>query len=429
MQANSVEKKTHHRDPLLAAYHTVRSETERLCAPLVIEDYQIQTMDDTSPPKWHLAHVSWFFETFLLAEFAPSYRPFHPQFDHLFNSYYVTHGKPFLRPKRGFLSRPTVEEVYQYRAHVDAAMNQLINNADALIWPEIEHRITLGLHHEQQHQELLYTDIKHNLAQNPLLPVYRPQPADFQPSQESPLVWNTFSGGLKTIGQQESTFAYDNEFPVHKVYLNDFQLASRPVSNADFIEFIEDGGYQRPDYWFSEGWATVNKQDWTMPMYWQKDGNLWSHFTLHGLQPLDLYAPACHLSHFEADAYARWVGKRLPTEFEWEVASHEQWKTGRLPKGNLMDFKSNKALTPNGNGNTMFGDVWEWTASPYTAYPGYRPTDGAIGEYNGKFMSMQLILRGGSFATPRNHIRPSYRNFFYPADRWQFSGVRLADDA
>lgn len=423
------------RPQLLAAYNQVRAETERLCAPLLTEDYGIQTMPDVSPPKWHLAHVSWFFETFLLGKFAKGYGVFHPAFDHLFNSYYVQHGKPFLRAKRGFLSRPTVAEVYAYRAHVDAAMRALISDCDEATFAELQTLITLGLNHEQQHQELLYTDILHIFSENPLQPAYKPLPVT-EARLAPALNWIEIAGGLVKIGHAGTDFAYDNEGPVHQYHLRDFKLASRPVSNGEFMAFIDDDGYQRPEFWFSEGWATVKQQGWNCPMYWEQQDGDWMHMTLHGRQAVNPEAAACHISHFEATAYAAWAGKRLPTEFEWEHASRQVERTpqGQWP-GNLLDPNTDKLLISDvANDNQqplkqMFGDVWEWTASPYTGYPGYRPAKGAIGEYNGKFMSQQLVLRGGSFVTPRDHIRPSYRNFFYPPDRWQFSGLRLAEDA
>lgn len=423
------------RPQLIADFNLVRSETERLCAPLVTEDYMVQTMPDVSPPKWHLAHVSWFFETFLLGKYAKDYKVFHPAFDYLFNSYYVQHGKPFLRPKRGLLSRPTVAEVYDYRAHVDQAIRQLIETCSEEDLPILRDLIILGLNHEQQHQELLYTDILHIFSENPLCPAYKPLPISEAP-KASELKWVEVEGGLVEIGHKGEGFAYDNESPNHQFFLKDFKLASRPVSNADFMAFIDDGGYQRPEFWFSEGWATVNERSWDKPMYWEKQDGKWMHMTLHGQQAVNPDAPACHISHFEAAAYAAWAGKRLPTEFEWEHASGliEQDTNGQWP-GNLLDPGTEKPLITRAGTPTaeplqqMFGDVWEWTSSPYTGYPGYKPAKGAIGEYNGKFMSKQLVLRGGSFVTPRNHIRASYRNFFYSPDRWQFTGLRLADDA
>lgn len=439
------------RAALLQRFLTVRAASESICAPLTAEDHVIQTMPDVSPPKWHLAHVSWFFETFLLLPNLAGYRVFHPLFDHLFNSYYVTHGTPYPRPQRGLLSRPTAAEVIHYRAHVDAAMGELIESADESAWPRLAALIVLGLNHEQQHQELLLTDIKHIFAQNPLKPVYLPLPvaadaktatqaitdsatATSRAASNPPTHWLEFEGGVKGFGVAGSEgFFYDNEGPRHSVWLNDFALANRPVSCGDFFDFIDDGGYQRPELWMSEGWAKVQSENWQQPFYWERDGAGhagWQHFTLHGMQPVNPAAPVSHLSQFEADAYARWAGKRLPTEFELE------WVLSQTPiRGNLRsdDFPHDSYLETRASQDAnaaqqLYGDVWEWTSSAYAGYPGYRPSAGAIGEYNGKFMSMQNVLRGGSFATPQSHIRPTYRNFFYAKDRWQFSGLRLADD-
>ncbi len=414
---------TTEREQLLEQYRQVRRQTEAICQPLVTEDYCIQTMPDVSPPKWHIAHVSWFFETFLLLPFDSDYRLFHPRFDTLFNSYYVTHGQPFPRPQRGLLSRPTVAEIYRYRAHVDDAMTRLLARATAAQWEEIRPRLQLGLNHEQQHQELLYTDIKHILAFNPLRPVYQPAPAP--PSAPAvPLQWLEFAGGVKTIGQTGDSFCFDNETPCHRVYLNDYVLGSRLVTNGDYLAFIEAGGYQRPEYWLSDGWNMVRQQGWQAPLYWeQQDGQWWS-MTLAGLRPVAEWEPVCHVSFYEADAYARWAGKRLPTEAEWECAA------APLPVGgNLQEAGYLHPAPAAGAGGLqqLYGNVWEWTQSPYGPYPGFRPLAGTLGEYNGKFMCSQLVLRGGSCVTPTDHIRPSYRNFFYPGDRWQFSGIRLAN--
>jgi len=417
---------------VLARYRGVRADSERLCAPLAVEDYGLQTMPDVSPAKWHLAHTSWFFEAFLLAPFAAGYQVFHPAFDHLFNSYYVTHGEPFLRPRRGLLSRPTVAQVYAYRAAVDEAMAALIVSAGAAVWAQIEPLLVLGLHHEQQHQELMLTDLKHAFSHNPLRPAYRhdlPKPPRRDPGDPD---WLVFPAGLYEIGAQDRGFAYDNEQPRHRVWLEDFALAGRPVTNAEYLAFIDDGGYREPRWWLSEGWATVQGEGWRAPLYWeQRDGGWWE-FTLAGMRPLDLAAPVSHVSHFEADAFASWAGARLPTEAEWEVAAAAGLRDGDLDElaGNLRDAGYLQPVAaPTGSGpRQLFGDVWEWTASPYTAYPGFRIPDGPVGEYNGKFMSGQMVLRGGSCVTPAGHIRASYRNFFHPNDRWQFSGIRLAGD-
>ncbi len=414
-------------DLLLQKYLAVRDDSHRICKPLEVDDYGIQTMPDVSPPKWHLAHTSWFFEVFLLSVYDKSYKPFHPQYDYLFNSYYVTHGKPYPRPSRGLLSRPTVTEIYQYREYVDNAMELLILNADGAARADIESRVILGLNHEQQHQELLFTDIKHIFSKNPLKPVYR-EPKLYKSGKQKhapKLAWHDVMAGMVAIGHQGNGFAFDNEGPLHKAYSNDFSIASRLITNGDYLEFIHDNAYQTPELWLSDGWSAVNENKWYAPLYWEIQNNLWLQFTLEGLRPIDLDAPVCHVSFYEADAYARWAGKRLPTEVEWEVAAR-----GIAVEGNLRD-KNNlwPVVTENDVGlSQIFGDVWEWTSSPYTAYPGYRPAAGSIGEYNGKFMSNQMVLRGGSFATPQDHIRSTYRNFFYPDDRWQFSGIRLVDD-
>ena len=411
------------REALLARYREIHRASERLCEPLQTEDYVIQTMPDVSPPKWHLAHVTWFFETFLLSVFRPGYKPFHPDFDYLFNSYYVTHGQPFPRPRRGLLARPTVREVFEYRTHVDQAMEWLILDCPAEDWGVLEERVVLGLNHEQQHQELLCTDIKHIFAQNPMRPAYCQLPVP-DSHQVPPMEWHAFEGGVVAIGHAGEGFAYDNEGPRHRVYLQDFALASRPVTNGEFMQFMEDGGYQRPEFWLSDGWATVQSHDWRAPLYWEKQNGRWMHMTLGGLRPVDPAAPVCHVSYFEADAYASWAGKRLPSEAEWEVVAAGCPIEGNLRESNFLQ----PAGTDREGLAQLYGDVWEWTRSPYAPYPGYQPAEGAIGEYNGKFMSSQMVLRGGSCATPASHIRSTYRNFFYPDDRWQFSGIRLAED-
>lgn len=414
-------------DALLPQYQSVRHHSEIICQPLATEDYCIQTMPDVSPPKWHLAHVSWFFETFVLLPFHQHYQPFHPQFDYLFNSYYETHNRPFPRPQRGLLSRPTVADIYAYRAHVDAAMSELLNAPDEQFAEEIYSRLVLGLHHEQQHQELLLTDIKHILAFNPLNPAYHVgEPSQPAYQDTAALHWLEYSGGNHYIGHEGDEFNFDNETPRHMVYLQDYALASRLVTNGEYMNFMEAGGYDRPEYWLSEGWHTVGVQNWQAPLYWQKHNGRWWHMTLAGLQPVLEQEPVSHVSFYEADAYARWAGKRLPLEAEWELAAIQQPVVG--------NFRESGYLCPrppeqNSTGlKQLFGDVWEWTQSPYVPYPGYRPLKGSLGEYNGKFMSNQMVLRGGSCVTPQSHIRATYRNFFYPDDRWQFSGIRLADD-
>lgn len=424
MPQNPKDRVSNDRKVLLAYYRQVRQQTEDLCRPLATEDYCIQTMADVSPAKWHLAHTSWFFETFLLKPFCPRYSEFHPCFDYLFNSYYETHGRPYPRPQRGLLSRPTVAEVYRYRAHVDNAMAELIEGLSEEHGDTGSARVILGLHHEQQHQELLLTDIKHILAFNPLRPVYRelPEPPSIQ---APPREWIEGIGGVGLIGHAGDGFAFDNETPRHRVYVQDHTLASRLVTNSDYLAFMEDGGYQRPEYWLSDGWKSVQQLGWNAPLYWERHDSQWWVMTLAGMRPVAPHEPVCHVSFYEADAYARWAGKRLPAEAEWELAASQYPCEGNFRESGYLHpvpATSAKGL------DQLFGDVWEWTQSAYAPYPGYRPLTGSLGEYNGKFMCSQLVLRGGSCVTPASHIRATYRNFFYPGDRWQFSGIRLADD-
>ena len=405
---------------LISQYQAVRPLSATLCQPLETEDYGVQAMADVSPPKWHLAHTTWFFETFLLRPYQPGYSEFHPGYGYLFNSYYEAVGDRHPRPQRGLLSRPTVAEVYQYRAHVDQAMAQLLRQeADHPAVAELTH---LGLHHEQQHQELLLTDLKYNLSLNPLRPAYRADIALAKSASPMPLEFVDFPGGLYDLGHQAPGFAFDNEGPAHRVYLQDFALANRPVTNGEYLEFIADGGYQTAAHWLAEGWATVQSEAWQAPLYWeQRDGDWWV-FTLGGMQPVNPAEPVCHLSYFEADAFATWRGCRLPTEAEWEVAA-----SGVPIQGNLLaaDHLHPQPAPGSQKLQQLYGDVWEWTQSAYLPYPGFRPAPGAVGEYNGKFMCNQMVLRGGSCVTPPGHIRPSYRNFFPPSARWQFSGLRL----
>ncbi len=404
---------------MLDSYLKTRQISEKICQPLAIEDYTIQSMPDVSPPKWHLAHTTWFFETFLLLPHFPEYQVFNPQFGYLFNSYYEAVGARHPRHQRGILSRPTVAEVYQYRSHVDRAMQTLLAKI-----PEdsnLAELVTLGLHHEQQHQELLLTDIKHILALNPLHPVYRDDLSVNVDTNEGKFVWLGYPGGLYSIGHTGSEFAFDNESPRHQVYLQDYLLGNRLVNNGEYLEFIQAGGYKEAKYWLAEGWATVQSQQWQAPLYWELIDRQWWVMTLGGLRQLDLAEPVCHVSFYEADAYATWRGKRLPTEAEWEIAAVDLPQTG--------NFLDRDFLHPtSADHHQFFGDVWEWTQSAYLPYPGFKIADGAIGEYNGKFMCNQMVLRGGSCITSANHIRPTYRNFFPPSTRWQFSGIRLASD-
>jgi ergothioneine biosynthesis protein EgtB len=382
-------------------------------------------MPDASPVKWHLAHTTWFFETFLLQPHKSGYQAFHPDFRFLFNSYYNAVGRQYPRPCRGLLTRPKLAEVYAYRAAVDSAVEQFFESyADALP-PSTDAVIQLGLNHEQQHQELILTDLKHALAQNPLRPAYRADLATSSDSPAAPLEWRSYPGGVHWIGHDGTGFSFDNERPRHRVYLEGFALASRPVTSGEYIEFIADCGYARPELWLSEGWHCAQSQRWEAPLYWEQRDRSWWTITLGGLCRVRPGEPVCHVSYYEADAYARWRRARLPTEFEWEIAACTQ----PLPlNGNFLECDHlHPTIAEPGPGLVQcFGDVWEWTRSPYTAYPGMHPESGALGEYNAKFMCNQLVLRGGSCATPRSHIRPTYRNFFPPEARWQFSGIRLA---
>ncbi len=400
-------------------YRAVRAATESLAARLSPEDQMVQSMSEASPTKWHLAHTTWFFETFLLGPHLTGYRHFDPRFTFLFNSYYKQLDGHPLRSTRGTFSRPSLDEVLAYRAHVDAAMQSLLETAAS----HLVGLIDLGLNHEQQHQELVVTDIKHAFWTNPLRPALAA--ASSVPRTEPPAPrWLDFDGGLREIGHGGDGFAFDNETPRHSVMLRPFRLASRLISNVEYLDFIKAGGYRKPELWLSDGWDQVLANGWQAPLYWEKRDEEWWVFTASGMRPLDLHEPVCHLSYYEADAFARWCGRRLPTEQEWEVAA-----TSVPVQGNFAESeKFHPAFCSQTGLQQMFGDVWEWTTSPYVAYPGYKPAAGVLGEYNGKFMCNQLVLRGGSCATPESHIRATYRNFFPPQARWQFMGVRLADD-
>ncbi len=404
-------------------YEEIRSATERLCDPLGPEDAAAQSMPDASPAKWHLAHTTWFFETFVLERFLPDHAPFDPAYRYLFNSYYEAVGDRHPRPERGLLTRPTLDEVRTYRHAVDERVQKLLRRPPAEREEELAAIVELGLQHEQQHQELILTDVKHLFSRNPLHPVYAP-PVTEGAHGAPALSWLDLPGGVRTIGSNGTGFAFDNETPRHRVFVDSFELCSRPVTNLEYLEFVADGGYSRADLWLSEGWDTVRREDWRAPLYWQGGGREWLHFTLGGLRPLDLETPVAHVSYFEADAFARWAGARLPTEAEWEVAAE-----GVPVDGNFVESGRLAPAAPSatdGELRQLYGDVWEWTSSAYAAYPGFRPAAGAVGEYNGKFMCNQYVLRGGSCASPRSHLRATYRNFFPASARWQFSGIRLA---
>ena len=424
-------------ETLPARYRAVRQATLALAAGLSAEDCALQSMPDASPVKWHLAHTSWFFETFVLEKALAGYSHFHPHYRMLFNSYYVGVGERHPRPERGLLSRPALEDILRYREHVDQGMQRVLGDADALP-KNLRDLIELGMHHEQQHQELILTDLKHLFSRNALRPTFRERlgaehgnDVARRAGSTSALQWIEGADGLHRIGHSEGDgeFTFDNELPSHRVFLEPHALGSRLVTNGEYQAFIEDGGYARPELWLSEGWDTLQAQRWQAPLYWEKRDGLsdasWQTFTLFGMEPLDAAEPVCHVSYFEADAYARWAGARLPYETEWEALAAPLNTEGNfVEKGSFRPLSAPAAATA--DPQQMFGDLWEWTHSTYAPYPGYSPAPGAVGEYNGKFMVNQYVLRGGSFATPHSHIRASYRNFFPAAARWQFMGIRLA---
>jgi ergothioneine biosynthesis protein EgtB len=409
---------------VLARFREVRAAVEAACEPLSPEDMGVQSMPEASPVKWHLAHTTWFYETFLLSDPAfGGYRPYHPAFRHLFNSYYEAVGPRHPRPQRGLLTRPSAADVFRYRAHVDRALAERLPRLGGDDFRRLLPVVELGINHEQQHLELIFTDLKHAFGANPLRPAYR----DLPPAPGGPVPpahWLEFDAGVRRLGHAGGGFAFDNEGPAHRVFLEPFALASRLVTCGEYLAFLADGGYDRPECWLSDGWHARLAHGWTAPLYWERRNGSWSLFTLGGLRPLRESEPVCHVSYYEADAYARWAGARLPTEAEWETAC-----PAGPPEGNLLEGDRLHPIPLTGEGRgpaQMFGDVWEWTQSPYVSYPGYRPPAGALGEYNGKFMCNTLVLRGGSCATPRAHVRASYRNFFSPEARWQFTGLRLA---
>jgi ergothioneine biosynthesis protein EgtB len=411
-------------DSLLQRYIRMRDMSLHLCSPLAVEDHALQPMPDASPAKWHLAHTTWFFETFVLSQYTQDFRPYHPAFRTLFNSYYNTVGDRPLRTLRHVLSRPSLDEVHAYRLYVDEAMVHLLT----LELPaEAVKLIELGINHEQQHQELIVTDVKNGLWTNPLRPAYRIVPrheAVSAATKVQSLAWHSFPEGVYSIGFEGSGFAFDNESPRHNVYLEPFRLASRLVTNSEYLEFIRDGGYTKPTLWLSDGWDTVRTNSWQAPLYWEQRDGEWWNYTMDGLQPLQPNEPVCHVSFYEADAFARWAGARLPNEFEWEIAARSCRIEGNFVESGALHPLPATAGEPL---SQMFGDVWEWTSSPYVAFPGFKPAAGAVGEYNGKFMCNQMILRGGSCATPQSHMRATYRNFFPPHVRWQFMGLRLGN--
>jgi len=405
-------------ESLLSRYGRIRRLTLDLCATLAPEDTVVQSMPDVSPSKWHLAHVTWFFERFVLEAFDAGYRRFNDQFDFLFNSYYYSAGKMHPRPKRGLLSRPTLTEVVAYRSHVDAAMQRLLE--DGVDTPGLHGRVTLGLNHEQQHQELLLTDIKHVFSCNPLLPAV--DSSLNAPPASATAAYSFIKGatGIHPIGAPGDGFCFDNETPRHEALLHPHRIGTRLITNGEYRDFIKDGGYRDSTLWLSDGWAVINERSWGRPFYWGED--LDSEFTLGGQRQIDGHAPVCHVSYYEADAFARWSGARLPTEFEWELAAASD-----SLDGNLMESRYWHPVA-NADSQQFFGDVWEWTSSSYAPYPGFVPLAGSLGEYNGKFMCNQMTVRGGSCVTAADHIRASYRSFFYPDARWQFLGFRLARD-
>jgi ergothioneine biosynthesis protein EgtB len=405
---------------LLSAYEQVRRWSCTLVEPLSAEDQMVQSMPDASPTKWHLAHTTWFFETFLLTPNLPNYKPFDPAYRILFNSYYKQLGKHPVRSTRGMFSRPSNEEVMQYRSIVDSGMRELFSSD---LSRELIDLVELGINHEQQHQELIITDLKHAFGSQPLRPVY--SAVEHSSAAAPELSWVKFPGGIASIGHAGNGFSFDNESPRHEVLLRPFQLASRLVTNREYLEFMNDGGYSRPELWLSDGWDTLNQQQWDSPFYWEREDNNWKVFTASGYEDVNLDEPVTHISYYEADAFAHWSGKRLPLESEWESAAASAPIEGQFAES--LDFHPRSAPPATGL-QQLFGTAWEWTASPYVPYPGFRPAPGVVGEYNGKFMCNQFVLRGGSCATPQSHIRASYRNFFPPHARWQFMGIRLAAD-
>ncbi len=412
---------------LIEKYSAVRRYTEQLCEPLEKEDFIVQSMPDVSPTRWHLAHTAWFFETFILQPELKDYVTPNKLYNYLFNSYYNAVGQQFPRPERGNLSRPTVREIMAYRHHVDQEIIRMLETLNKEKIAELESLFILGLHHEQQHQELILTDIKHVFFQNPLYPTYSPIEKTKAPHSPQDLQWTGFAGGQVQHGFSGQGFSFDNETPRHDVLLQPYELGNRLITNGEYLEFINDSGYAQPALWLSDGWALLNKEAWNAPLYWVKREGEWFEFTLSGLSPLNLDAPVTHVSFYEADAYSNWRGARLPTEHEWEQAAQNLPVEGNFVQSQLFHPSSLQSV-PATALSQMFGDVWEWTRSPYSPYPGFKSPNGAVGEYNGKFMSNQIVLKGGSCVSSSDHLRSTYRNFFYPHSRWQFMGIRLARD-
>jgi ergothioneine biosynthesis protein EgtB len=407
---------------LLARYETVRAQTEAICAPLHVEDFVVQPIVDVSPPKWHLAHTTWFWEAFILEKYFSEYHLFNEHFPFLFNSYYESLGERWQRTERGNLTRPTVEEVYAYRAYVNKHMERLLRTNN--ISDELVQLVELGLNHEQQHQELLVTDIKYILGHNPLYPAYSKQPEQVQCGVSHPMLFLEMPEGLYDIGHQGKDFCFDNELGAHKVYLHAYRIADRLVTNGEYLEFMTSGGYTDPDHWHMDGWEWLKQQPIKAPLYWHKENGRWYNYTLAGYRPVDNNEPVTHISFYEAAAYARWAGKRLLTEFEWEAACRIY---GYMDSSSLLDGGMFHPQCKRESSKQLLGDAWEWTNSAYLPYPYYTQAKGALGEYNGKFMINQMILRGGSCATPESHMRLTYRNFFQPDKRWQFTGIRLGE--
>ena len=426
-QLHSIAQPDAAKESLPERYQRIRGTTEALCEPLEVEDYSLQSMDDASPTKWHLAHTSWFFEAMLLKPLLGGYREFHPRYAYLFNSYYESLGERHARPKRGLLSRPTLTEVMAYRRHVDAHMLQLLSQTNA----KTEELSLIGLNHEQQHQELLLTDIKHLFANNPLQPRYR-EPA-VEPGEALPLSWLQQPEGIRETGfskgRDDKAFAYDNESPRHRSWLDAYAIANRPVTNAEYRDFIDDGGYRDARLWLSDAWTLIKNEDWQAPLYWQNRDGQWWHYTLQGARVVNDHEPVAHLSLYEADAYARWAQARLPTETEWEAVAANYAIDGDFAQAHAAHPQALSSTQAGAASAFLYGGVWEWTSSAYGPYPGYQTPAGALGEYNAKFMCSQAVLRGGSCATPQDHMRASYRNFFYPHQQWQFSGLRLAKNS